>query len=179
MKLKSVIGSAAVIAAAAVILLGVRLGTAKLAEENAQAELQTMLETVLPGSSTFVPEAYDGEDDMIQTVYQGENGYVLETVAYGYAGNITMLVGVSSDGKVTGLVVRDLLETYGLGAEALTNTKFLSQYLGTCADAEIGTNVDALTGATVSSKAITKAVNAAVGYVTGADTTSSATAWGG
>ena len=46
-------------------------------------------------------------------------------------------------------------------------------------DAEVGNNVDAITGATVTSKAVTRAVNTAVGYVTGADTTSSATTWGG
>ena len=84
-----------------------------------------------------------------------------------------------NEGTVTGLVVRDLSETYGLGANALTDTAFLEQFLGTAGDAEIGNNVDALTGATVSSKAVARAVNAAVAYVTGADTSSSATEWGG
>ena len=68
---------------------------------------------------------------------------------------------------------------YGLGANALTDTEFLSQYLGTSGDAEVGNNIDAITGATVSSKAVTRAVNSAVAYVTGADTTSAATTWGG
>ena len=89
------------------------------------------------------------------------------------------MVGVSNEGTVTGVVVKDLQETRGLGAEALTNVPFLAQFLWTGGDAEIGTNVDALAGATVSSKAVTKAVNAAVGYVTGADTSSAATEWGG
>lgn len=179
MNKKSVIGTLAVIGVTALILFGVRTGVSGMAQTNAGQELQEMLATILPGSTTFTEEAYDGGDDMIKTVYKGEGGYVLETVAYGYAGDITLLVGVSKEGTVTGLVVRELSETYGLGANALTDTEFLSQYLGTSADAEIGTNVDALTGATVSSKAVTKAVNAAVGYVTGADTTSSATTWGG
>lgn len=179
MSRRSNICSLAAIGVMTLVLFGVRFGVSGMAQKNAEKELQAMLETLLPGSSTFTEEAYDGEDDMIRAVYQGENGYVLETVAYGYAGDITMLVGVSSEGTVTGLVVRDLSETYGLGAGALTDTEFLSQYLGTSADAEVGNNIDALTGATVSSKAVTKAVNAAVGYVTGADTTSSATTWGG
>ena len=46
-------------------------------------------------------------------------------------------------------------------------------------DAEVGTNVDAISGATVTSKAIARSVNSAVGFVTGADTSSSATSWGG
>ena len=89
------------------------------------------------------------------------------------------MVGVSNEGKVTGLVVEDMQETRGLGAKALTDVPFLAQFLLTTGEAEVGTNIDALTGATVSSKAVTKAVNSAVAYVTGADTSSSATEWGG
>ena len=43
----------------------------------------------------------------------------------------------------------------------------------------VGDNVDALTGATVTSKAVVKAVNSASAFVTGADVSSSATEWGG
>ena len=167
------------IVAAALILFGSGMGLSKVAAVNAEKELNEMMAIVLPGNTSFAEEAYEGEDEAIRAVYKGETGFVIETVAYGYAGDITLLVGVSNEGTVTGLVVRDLSETYGLGANALTDTEFLSQFLGTSADAEIGTNVDAITGATVSSKAVTKAVNAAVAYVTGADTTSSATEWGG
>ena len=167
------------IAAAALLLLGSGMGLSKVAAANAEKELNEMLATVLPGSTSFETEAYEGEDAAIQAVYKGENGFVIQTSAYGYAGDIVMLVGVSNEGTVTGLVVRDMSETYGLGANALTDTEFLSQYLGTSGDAEVGNNIDAITGATVSSKAVTRAVNAAVAYVTGADTTSSATTWGG
>ena len=75
--------------------------------------------------------------------------------------------------------VRQTEETWGLGARALTDADFLIQFLGTDGTAEVGGNVDAITGATVTSKAITRGVNAAVGFVTGADTSSSATTWGG
>ena len=89
------------------------------------------------------------------------------------------MVGVSNEGKVTGLAVENMQETRGLGANALSDENFLAQFLLTGGDAEVGSNIDALTGATVSSKAVTKAVNSAVAYVTGADTSSSATEWGG
>ena len=46
-------------------------------------------------------------------------------------------------------------------------------------DAEIGNGIDAISGATVTSKAIARSVNSAVGFVTGADTSSGATSWGG
>ena len=89
-----------------------------------------------------------------------------------------MLIGVTNDGDVKGLVVREMAETYGLGANALTDVDFLAQFLWTEGDAEIGTNVDAITGATVTSKAVARSVNSAVGFMTGVDATTSATTWG-
>ena len=65
-----------------------------------------------------------------------------------------------------------------MGANALTDWQFLAQFLDTEGDAEVGTNVDAITGATVTSKAITRSVNSAVAFVTGADVGSGATSWG-
>ena len=177
--MKTMIKPIIAIVAAALILFGSGMGLSKMAAVNSEKELNEMMATVLPGSTAFEWEEYDGEDDAIRAVYKGETGFVIQTVAYGYAGDITLLVGVSNEGTVTGLVVRDLSETNGLGANALTDTDFLTQFLGTSGAAEVGSNIDAITGATVSSKAVTRAVNSAVAYVTGADTTSSATEWGG
>ena len=177
--MKSMLKPIIAIAAVALILFCSGMALSKAAAVNAEKELQGMLETLLPGNTSFEWEEYTGEDTAIQAVYKGETGFVIQTSAYGYAGDIVMLVGVSNEGTVTGLVVRDLSETYGLGANALTDTEFLSQYLNTAGDAEVGNNIDAITGATVTSKAVTRAVNSAVAYVTGADTTSSATSWGG
>ena len=164
---------------AAVILLGLYNGLLGVRKANEEKELQAKMETILPGSTTFTAEEYTGEDTNIHRVWKGETGYVVETITYGYAGNITMLIGVCNEGNVTGLQVRDMEETYGLGAEALTDWEFLRQFLRNEGDAEVGTNVDAITGATVTSKAIARSVNSAVGFVTGADTSSAATSWGG
>lgn len=184
----------------AVILLGATMGLSGVANANAQAEHLTTMQTLLPGSTNFTVEPYDGEDVNIRSVHKAENGFVIETVTYGYAGNITMLIGVSNEGKVTGLVVRELSETYGLGANALTDVDFLAQFLNGSGEFAVATegadafsgatgtvtestgetsDVDALTGATVTSKAIVRAINSAVSYVTGADIASSATSWGG
>ena len=188
-----------VIVVTALILFGLSTALAGVAEKNAQAvELATM-QALLPGSTVFAEEAYTGGDANIRTVHKGSTGFVIEVTTYGYAGEITMLVGVDNDGTVTGLVVKDLSETFGLGREALTDVDFLKQFLnssGTFAVATHGADafsgatgaetaegdtvdVDALTGATVTSKAIVRCVNAAVAYVTGADTESAATSWGG
>lgn len=176
---KTILIPSLTILCAALILFGLTFGLQKIAITNAEKEHLKIMQTLLPGSKEFTLEAYTGEDANIRSVHKAENGYVIETVTAGYAGDIKVLVGVSSDGKVTGLVVRELYETPGLGANALNDHKFLSQFLNTGGDAEIGTNVDAITGATVTSKAIARCVNSAVAYVTGADIDSGATSWGG
>lgn len=164
---------------AAAVLSGVSGGTRGLAKEQAQVYQDTIFPYLLPGSSTYTEETYDGEDENIRRVWKGETGHVIEATTSGYVDDITLWVGVGDDGKVTGLTVRGASETYGLGQRAQTDTKFLTGFLGTGGDAGVGTTVDALTGATVTSKAVTRAVNSAVGYVTGADVVSSASEWGG
>lgn len=124
-------------------------------------------------------EEAEKEEQIIRFVYRGETGYVICAVTQGYVDEIELLVGVDDSGKVKGLCVYGQHETFGLGAASQTNVPFLQQYLGTSGEAQTGTTVDALTGATVSSKAVTKGVNAAVAYVTGADISSGATSWGG
>lgn len=167
------------IALSAAILFGASLALSGIARENGKREHLEIMRTLLPGSENFVVEPYSGEDANIVSVHKGENGFVIETMTYGYVDNIRMLIGVSTDGKVTGLMVREMHETFGLGLNGLTDTDFLAQFLNTSGEAEVGSTVDALSGATVTSKAITRAVNSAVAYVTGADASSGATSWGG
>ena len=184
---------------AAAVLFGLSFGLNGIAAARAQEEHLNLMKMLSPGSENFTLEPYDGEDANIRSVHKGEKGFVIETVTYGYAGEITMFIGVTNEGKVSGLVVRDLQETYGLGREALTNVDFLKQFLNqggsfavatsgadafsgataTAESADDSIEVDALTGATVTSKAIVRCVNSAVAYVTGADATTEATSWGG
>lgn len=185
-----------------VLLLGASFALNGIAAENAQQAHLELMRTLLPGAETFTLEPYDGEDANIVSVHKGENGYVIETVTQGYADEITMFIGVSNGGKVTGLVVYEAHETWGLGNQALTDHVFLSQFLnssgsfavathgetdafsgatGDATEAEDGetVEVDAISGATVTSKAVVRCVNSAVAYVTGADASSGATTWGG
>ena len=176
---KSILMPLVTIAVAAAMLLGATIGLQTVGEAKAQSEHLRIMRTILPESNEFVVEPYTGEDENIRSVHKAENGFVIETVTAGYGGDIRMMVGVSNEGTVTGLVVMDMEETYGLGAKALTDHKFLSQMLNTSGEAEVGTNVDAISGATVTSKAVVRSVNSAIAFVTGADVASSATTWGG
>ena len=180
------------------LLFGITMATSGMYRDNLHHWHLQDMKTLLPGSENFVVEPYSGEDANILSVHRGETGYVIETQTYGYAGNITMLIAVSTEGKVVGLVVRNQSETLGLGAKALRDHEFLAQFLngsgtfaigapgadafsGATGEAASGeeTYVDAITGATVTSKAIARCVNSAIAYVTGADVSSGATSWGG
>ena len=177
MKIKSLLIPVITICLFAAILFSTKTATANMAQANYEAELNNLMLALLPGSTSFAEEVYDGEDANIKAVYRAENGCVIMTSTYGYAGDLVMLIGVTNDGDVKGVVVREMSETYGLGANALSDVDFLAQFLWTEGDAEIGTNVDAITGATVTSKAVARSVNSAVGFMTGVDATTSATSW--
>ena len=177
--MKKLLIALAATAIAAGLLLGLSLGLSGLAQKNEAAVLQATMKSMLPGSTSFAEEAYDGEDETILQAWKGQTGFIVKTRTQGYAGPITMLVGVSNEGKAVGLLVLDMEETPGLGGNALTDWQFLANFLNTEGDAAIGSGIDAITGATVTSKAVARCVNSAVAYVTGADIGSSATSWGG
>ena len=185
---------------AAALLFGLCVGLDGMAAANARKHHLELMQTLLPGATEFTNEPYAGEDANIRSVHKADIGFVVETVTYGYAGEITMLIGVNNAGKVTGLVVEKAHETFGLGGKALTDHVFLAQFLNKTGSFEVATSgadafsgataeaapaegevtpVDAITGATVTSKAVVRCVNSAVSFVTGADVTTEATSWGG
>ncbi len=180
-------------------ILGGAFGLQKITLNNTQEKHVELMETLLPHGKDFIKLDYKEDDGTIRSVHKAENGYVIETVTQGYAGEITMYIGVNNDGDVTGLVVYEAHETLGLGSNVLTDHEFLAQFLNKSGTFSIGAPnedafssatgttestgeeiaVDGISGATVSSKAVARCVNAAVAYVTGADVESSATEWGG
>jgi electron transport complex protein RnfG len=193
---KGILLSVLVIAVAALTLFTLSTSLEAVAEKNLQIQQLKLMQTILPGSETFTAEAYTGEDANIQAVYKAETGFVVQTCTQGYAGPVSMLVAVSNEGKVVGLVVTDLSETLGLGTQVLTDHEFLAQFLNTDGDVTVGTGADAfsgatgassdtgvyvdgVTGATVTSKAIQRSIRSAVAFVTGAEADSGATSWGG
>lgn len=109
--------------------------------------------------------------DEVCEVEGGEAGYVVTTTdSEGYGGNIQITVGITSDGTVSGISILSISETAGLGMKA-TEPAFYTQYEGKQAekfavskDGGDGEPIDALSGATITSRAVTGAVNAALGY---------------
>ena len=159
----------AITAVVAAALAGVNSITAPaIAELNAQ-KTQEAIELVLPGGGEEIdfPAA-----DLVAKVYKGENGYAVQTTPGGFDNTITMMVGVDNDGKVLGISIIKHTETAGLGAVAAAGTpageNFRGQFVGASGSVSVtkdGGTMDAITGATITSRAICVGVNAALDCV--------------
>ena len=101
----------------------------------------------------------------------GDEGYVITTTDKdGFGGNIQITVGIKKDGTINGVSILSISETAGLGMKA-TEPSFYNQYVNKKADKFVvskdggdGEQIDALSGATITSRAVTGAVNTALGY---------------
>ena len=157
----------AVVAAA---LAGINAITApKIQTLNVQ-KTQQAIEMVLPGGGEEI--AFTDDTGLVSTVYKGQSGYAVEVTPSGFNGTVTMMVGVDTSGKVLGISIVNHTETAGLGAVAAANTTagnaFRSQFSGMGGSVSVkkdGGAVDALTGATITSRAVCTGVNAALSAV--------------
>ena len=158
----------------------------KIAAINWENTQTAMKAVVADPDNTEFSEALENTDAMsaaakaaggtLDSVYEvlvgGENaGYAIKVVASGSQGNIEMMVGVDAEGVVTGVSIVDNSETSGIGSKVMSNEPLssgvgvLDQFQGkSAADGTltVGKNVDAISGATVSSKGVTAGVNAAL-----------------
>ena len=113
----------------------------------------------LNGTDYTYYEGY-GEDKEIA-------GYVFTTSAKGYGGDIITMVGINADGTISGMDFLLISETAGLGMNA-DSDDFKAQFVGKSDEIGLSKNnpaeneIQALTGATITSKAVTSAVNIAL-----------------
>jgi electron transport complex protein RnfG len=99
-------------------------------------------------------------------------GYIVKAQAAGYGGNCVVVIGVDSDLKITGISFPETLpETAGLGQKA-TEPEFYSQFAGKGTKLSVKkgggageSEIDAISGATITSTAVTNAVNASTEFV--------------
>ena len=161
---------ALVLLAVSVVVAGV-LGvinelTYPVIDAQKQAKTAEAFASVLK-ADRFDEIEFDNPDfPTVLTVHKAEGvGYVVTSKFSGAQGNITLAVGVDNDYKCTGISVIEHAETSGLGANAASTgevgVKFRSQFVGqdeSIALANAGGSIDALTGATITSRAITEAV---------------------
>ena len=136
------------------------------------ADADQFEETSLAPSGQLSEElAADGVK--IGTVYDAKGadgahmGYVLQTTSSeGYGGNITLYMGVTLDGKLNGISILDISETPGLGMQAPEvlvpqfRDKKVQAFTYTKSGSKADSEIDAISGATITTKAVTNAVNA-------------------
>ena len=156
------------------LLAGVNSVTKPVIDQLNAEKTQKAIETVLEGGYHTVIEDYADATGLVSKVYQGDNGYALEVTPGGFDNTITMMVGVANDGTVTGISVISHTETAGLGAVAAASTSagesFRGQFVGMSGSVSVtkdGGEVNAITGATITSRAICTGVNAALDCVAG------------
>ena len=159
--------------AVALALGGVNVLTKDRIADQQTQKLQAAISQVLPGGGeVLAQDTYQDETGLVSAVYAGENGYAVEVRPVGFDGQIVMMVGVDHRGKVLAISVVSQTETAGLGAViAAQNAKgeaFRNQFVGlegTLAVKKDGGQIDAVSGATISSRAVTQGVNAALACV--------------
>ena len=108
-----------------------------------------------------INEGLDGSGEVV--------GYTVKTLPSGYGGAIELMVGLSKDGKITGVKTGTMSETPGLGSKAADPT-FIDQYkdkptsaLEVVKGSASGDNqIQAISGATITSTAVTNGFNAAI-----------------
>lgn len=141
----------------------------KIAEVNAANEAKSRQE-VFADAASFGEETTNKDGIRLSPAFDSNGatiGYVVVTVEKGYGGALTVMTGVDLEGKVTGVNILSMSETPGLGANA-TKASFLQQFIGKIAGVSVTKNapaeneIKALTGATITSKAVTTAVEAAI-----------------
>ena len=153
----------------AAALAGVNSVTAPIIEQITYNKTQDAVKMVLTGGGD---EVEFPAMDLVSTVYKGENGYAVEVTPSGFDNTITMMVGVDNEGVVTGISIIDHSETAGLGAVAAATTAageaFRAQFKGLSGSVSVskdGGQVDAITSATITSRAVCAGVNAALAVV--------------
>ena len=156
----------AVVAAA---LAGVNSVTKPVIDNYNAQKTQKAIEAVLPGGFDEQVQNFDNQGGLVSKVYKGANGYALEVLPSGFDNTITMMVGVDTEGNVLGISIIKHTETAGLGAVAAAGTpageNFRGQFVGASGSVSVtkdGGTMDAITGATITSRAVCAGVNAAL-----------------
>lgn len=150
------------------VVNAVTYDTIKAAEKR---EIDNAIIAIFPNADS-VDEATGDFDESVKAVYLAKSGgelvgVAVNNVSNGFGGDIDMITGFNADKTIAGVKIISMSETPGLGAKA-NNPGFLEQYTGKTTDLSVIKNaapqdneIAAITGATITSTAVTTGVNAA------------------
>lgn len=144
-----------------------RVALSKVLPSGAQTAPIELSDAVVAAASSQGGKVTEG---YAVTVGGEAAGYAFKVVAGGSQGDIEMIVGVDADNAVTGVSVVDHAETSGIGTKVVgdeptaSGVGALTQFIGKSGAGSLVVkgNIDAVSGATVSTKGVTKGVNAAL-----------------
>ena len=146
--------------------------TAPIIAQLNEQKTQQAIAAVLPGGYDEEITDYADATGLVSKVYKGENGYALEVNPIGFDNTICMMVGVSTEGKALGISIISHTESAGLGAVAASNNSagqaFREQFVGSSGQVSVskdGGQIDAITNATITSRAVCDGINAALSCV--------------
>ena len=162
------------------VLLGLTYEVTKEPIKVQQARIKNeALQAVVVEATSFNPMAIEeGVYPGVEGIYEAVNGtdligYAFEmTATEGYGGNISLMVGIATDDTVLGIDIVKHSETPGLGAKA-DEADFKAEFAGEAADdlavvkftpSDNAGDVSSISGATITSKSVTAAVNVAIDY---------------
>lgn len=159
----------AVICILAALVLGVTYNTTRpLIAAQKEKEKKLALERVLPGADEYKQGLLGDRQFYIGYKDSGQIGYIIYAEADGYAGKIEMLVGIGGKGHITGIEILSQTETPGLGARCVEvkygeeEPWFLRQFKGKHHSELELKNIEAITGATITTETIVNAAKEAV-----------------
>lgn len=143
--------------------------TKPLIEDKLRIEEETALKAIIPDADSFNEKEAD-EISYFEAMRDNRLvGYCVRVTGNGYNGFIRMIVGIDLNGEIQGVKILEHQETPGLGSkinEVLLGEKepyFLRQFKGKQArSVAVKKDIDAITGATISSRAVTVAISLTV-----------------
>ncbi len=159
-----VLGIIAVLAGIALAVTNA-LTEGPIAQQN-QAQANESIRALLPEADTFadLDASQAAALDKAFTALKGEEivGYAAQTTVQGYAGPIEVIIGMNPQGELTCISVGGsaFAETEGVGSKT-RDEAFTSQFVGKTPPLTLGEEIDGVSGATISSRAVTQGVNTA------------------
>ncbi len=155
--------------------------TLKPIEEQKNKTIQQSLSEIIPEADSFPIELTPSENDTVNgvnkvyTAYMGSEkmGYVVNVSVNGYGGEINMMIGLDLNAVVLGAKIISHNETPGLGANAALPA-FLDQFKNKTGPLSVtkiknDTDIEAVSSATITSNAVTNAVNIAIEFIKGVE----------
>lgn len=145
-------------------------GDAESEAASSEAAVETVTlsdeacKAVLPDATTF--EAVESATSSVQAAVKADTGWVIQASAKGFGGQVPVIVGLDADGAIVGVSFPENSETAGYGAQLYEEgnesaAALAASLVGKSGEVAIG-DVDAISGATISSKAVVEAVNTAL-----------------